>query len=83
MLRLIIIISVLYLIYRLLARYILPYLAKRYVENTKQRFYREQNARQKRSDGEINVDYVPPSSGKINSDGVGEYIDFEEEKDNS
>ncbi|MFO8086386.1 MAG: DUF4834 family protein [Bacteroidales bacterium] len=76
-----------YLFFRLLARFILPWLVRRYVNNAKKKFY-EQNhnydqQKKKRNEGEINVETKnqQSSAGKEGKDKLGDYVDFEEVDD--
>ncbi len=84
-----IIIILLYVFFRLLGRYILPWLVKRYVKKAQKDFFQrnpgaepEYKDRQKRKEGEVNVKSGPHSAKKgSNDDKLGDYVDFEEVDD--
>ena len=89
LLNFIFIIIVIYLVFRLLGRYVLPYLVKRYVNKAKKNFYEKQQANRdndydKSKEGEVNIKYKKNQKSKSSKDELGDYIDFEEvEDDNS
>lgn len=79
LLRFILIIIIIYYAFRLLIRYVLPWLVKLYLKNFQKNFYKQNpNVRQKdkRKDGDVKVDYVPNKEERDNN--IGEYVDFEE-----
>lgn len=85
-LRLFAIIAIIYIIFRLMIRYLLPYIVKRFVEKQKEKFYQanphmrkdeEETQKKHRKDGEVNIKHTTKSK-KLNTDDVGEYVDFED-----
>jgi hypothetical protein len=76
--RTILIILIVAYLFRLIARVLLPWIIKRFINKQQQKFYREQtngHGRQKR-EGEVNVKYKKKE--KQGGDNVGEYVDYEE-----
>ncbi|MFZ4399980.1 MAG: hypothetical protein ACOYO1_08105 [Bacteroidales bacterium] len=68
--------------FRIFAKYLLPFLLKYYLKRFSQKFY-QQNAPMdsNRKVGETNVEFVPEKKTKNKStDKIGEYVDFEEIK---
>ena len=83
--RVLLIIFFIYLFFRILVRYILPWLVLRYVNKSKEEFYRDNpqySERQQKKEGEMTISIKRTSQGKPNSDKIGDYTDFEEIKDN-
>lgn len=80
--RFFIIIIVIYLVFRVLVRYLLPYLVRRYIEKQKEKFYNsgpfaDYNAnRQQSKEGEINIHKKPQQNQS--KEKIGEYVDFED-----
>jgi hypothetical protein len=78
--RLLTIILIFIILYYLLSKYLFPYLLKRLIRNAQKQYGDKQgNAR---SEGEVNVDYVPPkaTNTRFRPDSV-EDVDFEEIKE--
>jgi len=72
--------------YYLTTKYLFPFLLKRFVRKTQEKFQNFQQGNDPvdhRKEGEVKVDYVPPreKKGGFNPD-AAEDIDFEEIKDN-
>ncbi|HZK06990.1 MAG TPA: hypothetical protein VFC92_02215 [Bacteroidales bacterium] len=84
--RLLIIILFFILAYYLLSKYVFPYLVRRFVRKTQDRFtqqFRQKEPPQsRRKEGEVEVKYVPPEAvtPQFNPDST-EDVDFEEIKD--
>jgi len=78
--RLLLIILLFVALYYMVSRYLFPYLLQRFVKKAQQRFNESQN--QKRPEGDVSVDYVPPKAGKTqyNPDSI-EDVDYEEVKE--
>lgn len=80
-----IVIVLLYIFFRVLGRYILPYLVKRYINKQKEKFYRqgpyykEKEDKSKKS-GDVHIKNIPKEEKK-NKNNLGEYVDFEEMDD--
>jgi len=76
---LLITICVLWLI-KMIFRLALPYLFQSLVNKAQQQAGQyQQPPQQKRADGRIRVDYVPPKT-KTNGDNAGDFIEYEEIK---
>lgn len=67
-----------------MVRYLLPYLVKRFIEKQKEKFYNANPHMQKeyadnnnKKEGEIEINRYTKNN-RVNSDSVGEYVDFEE-----
>jgi len=78
---------------RLVAARLLPWLLRRFATKMQERAFREfsqhrqepQQHHQKRStqrktEGKINIDYIPPQSAPNKGNSAGEFVDFEEIK---
>ena len=74
-------IIVVYFIFRLLIRYVFPYLGSYYLKRFQRKFY-DQNPHlnkdpiKKTKNNEMNTDHIPDKKKEVND--IGEYIDFEE-----
>jgi hypothetical protein len=68
---------------RLLVRYVFPFLLLRYFKKKQDEFMgkMQDDKKQHRKPGEVNVDYKPDPSKRSKLDDVGEYTDFEEVDD--
>jgi len=72
--------------YYLVSKYLFPYLLKRFIKKTQEKFQNFQqgtNAPERRKEGEVKVDYMPPQTKKsgFNPDSA-EDVDYEEVKEN-
>lgn len=78
--RLLVIILSFMVLYYFASKYIFPYLLRRFIQKAQQQF--QQGRQDKRSEGDISVDYVPPEAGtnKYNPSTI-EDVDFEEVKE--
>ncbi len=85
MLRLIALFIIIYLAFRLITTWLLPRIVTWYIERQKRKFYdtnpHARQASKKKKSGDINITYSD-SPKKGDSDKIGEYVDFEEIKDN-
>lgn len=81
-LKIILFIVIFYYVFFLIIRYLFPYILKRHIKKTQERFYGKQQEQQKhnRKEGDVNIDYVPEDKKKKNGD-IGEYVDYEEVDD--
>lgn len=76
---------VIYYLFRLFFKYVVPWLIARYVKNLQRRMGEQlnrqtnqyENKSASETDDSVHVDYVPKEKPKTNSD-IGEYIDFED-----
>jgi hypothetical protein len=85
--RLLQIILLIVLVYYLVTKYILPYLLTVFIRKAQENFQQSQRGNHSqpiRKEGEIKVDYVPPTAKKTGFNPTeAEDVDFEEIKDNS
>jgi len=80
---------------RILTARLLPWILKRFATKMQEQAFKEfqaqshnrqrprdhQNAHnQKKADGKINIDYIPPQPSNQNGNSAGEFVDFEEIK---
>ncbi len=75
---------IVFLLFHLFFRYILPWLLKRWVKLLMKNTVETSNYEYKKTEGEVNVDYIPSENNtKSDFKDSGEYVDFEEidEKD--
>lgn len=83
--KIILILIALYYLFYLGFRYVFPWLLKRYIRKTQEKFYgnRTQQSRNNKSkkEGEVNIDYMPDNGKKKKSSDLGEYVDYEEIED--
>lgn len=70
-------------VYYLLSKYIFPYLIRRFIRKTQERYFNQDRPQEnQRKEGEVNVDYVPPEAKKrkFNPEDT-EDVDYEEIKE--
>ncbi len=84
MLNVLLILLLIYLGLKAFTRYLLPYLLKRFIRNTEKRYstnyQKQQNSRQQ--EGETHINYIPEDyEQNDNTNGLGEYVDFEDVDD--
>lgn len=77
MLRLILWIIIIYILFRLLVRYVFPFLVRYFVKKSQDKFYEENPNIRRKKEGEVSIDYVPEKDKKKKDD-EGEYVDYEE-----
>ena len=79
--RLILILLIIYIIYRLLVRYILPHLIKNFLKRQQEKFF-EQNPsfreEENRKEGDVKIDNLHKEAGNTKKKNIGEYVDYEE-----
>lgn len=72
--------------YYVVSKYLLPYLLKRFIRKTQEKFQNFQQGNdpvEQQKEGEVKVDYVPPTAKKSEfNPNSAEDVDFEEVKDN-
>ena len=74
-------IIILYILFRLLGMYLLPWAVKRYLKNFEKKFYKQNNTYPYKKNGiEINYNENTRNKKNLNIDNIGEYVDFEENK---
>lgn len=82
--RLLLIILIIYAIYRILARYVFPFAVRYYLKRMEREFYnRNPHLRDepKKKEGDVTIEQQPgKTKGKI-SDDTGEYVDYQDIND--
>jgi len=68
--------------FRLAFRYLMPWLLKRFFNKLQQNMSNAQQQAKPRKEGEVNVNYTPVDSPRIDPN-LGEYVDFEDIQDNN
>lgn len=85
LLRIIAVFILIYLIFRLVTMYVMPWLLRKYIERQRKKFYGEGHSKRghsaKGSDEGEEVHVNIKHKKKISSDDIGEYVDFKEIKD--
>ena len=79
LLRTILIIVLVYYLFKLIARYAMPWIAKYFIKKTQDNLrkqYESQNEMNKKKEGEVNIDSSPNKKTSLND--VGEYVDYED-----
>jgi len=85
LLRIIGIFILIYLVFRLITMYVMPWLLRKFIERQRKKFYGEDHSKRghskqssdEREDVHINI----KGKKKVSSDDIGEYVDFKEIKD--
>ena len=78
LLRTILIIIIIYYLFKLFARYVMPYIARYFIRKS-MKAHQQESREPERKTGEIHVDYSPQKKNR--SQNLGEYIDYEEVKE--
>ena len=83
LIRTIAIIVIVYYIFKLISRYILPIFLKKMVENVQQKYNQQQQNQYDNSQGKVGETVIAkkPAEPKGSSNNVGDYVDYEEVKD--
>lgn len=79
LLRTILIILIVYYLFKFLSRYILPWIARYFIRKSMSGYDGQQKTRAHKN-GEVNIDYKPDKKGAL--DNIGEYVEYEEIEDN-
>lgn len=83
LIKFILIVVLVYYIFKFAGRYLLPFLLKFFIKKAgKKQDNQRKSSSRRRKDGEVSIDYMPQKNRNLNTDNVGEYIDFEEFKSN-
>ena len=78
LLQFIFLVVLIYLVFRMLGRYVFPALVKRYINKQKEAYYKAHpEANPDGKEGEINIRRPSDRKQKVNAD-AAEYIDYEE-----
>jgi len=79
--RVILIILIIYYLVKLISRFVIPFLFKRYAKNINENTGKRKNQNyRKKKEGEVTIDYTPKEKKHFDKNS-GEYIDFEEVED--
>jgi len=85
MLKFLVFIIIVYFVFIILFRFLIPFLLKRFVNRMQRNLFNQNNDnfqqqhQKTRKKNDISVDFVPPKSN-VNTNNIGEYVDFEEIK---
>ena len=81
-LKFIFIVIVIYYAFKLISRYVLPYLLSIFLKKAQDQMMGRANKdayeKNKKKEGKVSVGYTKESKSKANKDELGEYVDFEE-----
>ena len=87
LLKTLLIIVLIYYLFRLTARFVSPFLLKYFINKTQRDFSNRENGydkRHRKKEGEVSIDYIPKkdkkraASGRKETGDEGDYVDFEE-----
>jgi predicted membrane protein len=81
LLKFIFVVILIYYAFRILFKYVFPYILKHYIKKTQSKyFYQEEELKKvkKKKEGKVNIDYVPEKDKEKKDTDLGEYVDFEE-----
>ncbi len=81
LLKTILIILIIYYLFKLIARYLLPWFAKYFINKAAKKYQNQYKEPPRKKEGEVNIEYSPNKKRKL--DDLGEYVDFKEMKDES
>ena len=81
LLKTILIILIIYYLFKLVARYLLPWFAKYFINKAARKYQNQHQKQPEKKVGEVSIEYKPEKKGKL--DDLGEYVDFKEMKDES
>ncbi|ACU06225.1 MULTISPECIES: hypothetical protein [Pedobacter] len=70
---------ILYVI-RIILRLVFPYVLKSLFSKVHQQAENHQRQQQKKPEGSISIDYMPPQPKSGNADKLGDFVDYEEVK---
>ena len=79
--RVVFIIILLYYLFKLIMRYVAPYLLSLFIKKAQNRMMNNMGEKpdaKPKKEGEVNVDYVPQKKKSGKKDELGDVIDFEE-----
>lgn len=79
LLRTILIIVIAYYLFKLIARYVMPFLARYFIRKSMEAQSGQQAASARKKTGEMNIEHPPAKKQQL--DGIGEYVDYEEIED--
>lgn len=81
MFRFILWILIFYLLFRVLVRYVFPFLLRYFLKNSQEKFYRDNPDVRKKKEGEVSIKHPSESNKHVKKakDDLGEYVEYEEE----
>jgi hypothetical protein len=79
LIRFIFIVFIIYLVFKVLSKYVLPFLVRKSVKNFQEKFYQQNPNVRRKEEGEVTIQQDKKTKEK--SGDIGEYVDFEEVKD--
>ncbi|MCX6258473.1 MAG: DUF4834 family protein [Bacteroidia bacterium] len=82
-LKFILILLIIYYVFKLMAIYLFPYLLKRFVNRMSGNFRDPQQHQYEsgsKKEGEVTIDITPDKKTSDDHDNIGEYVDYEEVK---
>jgi hypothetical protein len=79
LLRTLLVIVTFYYLFKIISRYVMPFLLKRFINKMQNKAQQQQNSHQQSNmkEGETIIDRKPQKEGQSNNS-VGEYVDYEE-----
>ncbi len=83
LIRLALFLLLIYLLAKLFTRYLLPYILKRFIRKTEEKYKRQQQEYQDQTkkEGDIRINYKNKKHQHKKTDDLGEYVDYEEVDD--
>ncbi len=81
LLRTILVILIVYYLFKLVARYVIPLVAKYFINKAAKQYQEQYREPPRKKEGEVSIDYKPEKKRKL--DDLGEYVDYKEVKDES
>ena len=83
LIRLALFLLLIYLLAKLFTRYLLPYILKRFIRKTEEKYKRQQQEYQDQTkkEGDIRINYKNKKHQQKKTDDLGEYVDYEEVDD--
>ncbi|MGM0567210.1 MAG: DUF4834 family protein [Bacteroidota bacterium] len=83
LIRLALFLLLIYLLAKLFTRYLLPYILKRFIRKTEEKYKRQQRdyQDQTKKEGDIRINYKNKNHQHKKTDDLGEYVDYEEVDD--
>ncbi len=85
LLRIIIVFILIYLVFRVITLYIMPWLLKKFIERQRKKYYertgQKDNSYNTKNKSERDINISNNGKKQLSTDDVGEYVDFKEIKD--
>ncbi len=67
-------------VFRLIIRYLFPFILKRFLLNLQRNFTSQQSQTKNKKEGSIHIDTHSEKKSKYDLDHIGEYVEYEEMK---